>query len=340
MRLNESTTKLSILLPFRNAENTFSETLDSIQDQTFPEFNLIAVDDHSNDRSSEILNSYDDPRFRLFNNPGEGLVDALNFGIENAQSTWIVRMDGDDIMHPQRMEKLMQASLEFPDMDLISSQVEMFSEAPMLSGYTEYMRWQNSVLTPEQIRQQIYVESPFAHPSVMFRKSTIEQLGGYRRGDFPEDYELWLRMHADGCAMVKLPEVLLRWRDSPNRLSRTHPAYSRQAFDRVRAEYMAQDSQLNQDRKIVYWGAGRKTRKRCQLLIEKGFTPRAWIDIDPKKIGNKLNGIEVFAPDWLKHQVKKPFVLIYVTNHGAREEIEQILIEFGYNAEMDYLAVG
>ena len=147
-------------------------------------------------------------------------------------------------------------------------------------------------------------------------------------------------MHEAGARMHKIADVLLRWRDSPTRLSRTDKIYRREAFDNIRAHYLSRDPRINQNRSLVIWGAGRITRKHCRLLLDKGFTVSAWIDIDPKKIGNKLNGVPVFDQSWLATQSPRPFVLNYVNNHGARQEIDQILKGYGYLKGEDFLPVG
>ena len=140
--------------------------------------------------------------------------------------------------------------------------------------------------------------------------------------------------------MDKLPEVLLEWRDTQTRTSRVGPRYSRDAFDRLRARYPAMEPiLLNRRDELVIWGAGRKTRKRAGLLLEKGFKVKAWIDIDPRKIGNYLQRVPVVDPDWLK-QMPRPFVLVYVNNHGAREQIQLELSAMGYQPRRDFLMVG
>jgi hypothetical protein len=73
----------------------------------------------------------------------------------------------------------------------------------------------------------IFLESPLAHPSVMLRRERIIGAGGYRDGAFPEDYELWLRLHRSGHRLAKLKQPLLDWRDEPGRLSRRDPRYAR-----------------------------------------------------------------------------------------------------------------
>jgi glycosyltransferase involved in cell wall biosynthesis len=325
-------------MPVFNAENTLHECLQSILKQTHHNFELVAVDDCSNDKSIDILRSYDDPRIRIIKNQQKGIVSALNLGLEHCQSDLVARMDADDVMYPNRLERQLGVMRDDPSITLCATRVRKFPEHKIRAGYMEYMRWQNACLTEQDIRDQIYIESPFAHPSVMFRKNRIIDLGAYRDGEFPEDYELWLRLFHAGEGMMKLDEVLIDWRESDHRLSRTSSRYSEQAFEKLRAEYLAKDSRL-QNRNIVFWGAGRKTRKRVQYLIDHGIRPCAWIDIDSKKVGNVYHGAKTCLPGDLQAYVEKPFVLNYVRNHGAREECRKFLDDAGYVIGEDYLDV-
>ena len=334
--------RVSILMPFRNAADTIAETLDSIQRQTFGAYELLAVDDGSTDASTRIVTQYaaKDRRIRLYPAPGQGLVPALNHGLRLARSELIARMDADDLMHRERLELQFDYLRAHPQISLVSCQARAFPEHLVQQGYREYIRWQNLCLSPAQIAANLFVESPLPHPSVMFRREPVLRLGGYRQGSFPEDYDLWLRLHEQGERMAKLPRVLLDWRESPQRTSRQDPRYSREAFDRLRAEYLARCPLLTErGRELVIWGAGRKTRKRCAHLLARGYEIQAWVDIDPKKIGNRLRGVPVVAPNWL-HRRPKPLVLCYVSNHGARELIARDLHAMGYRRATDYLMVG
>ena len=337
------TLNVSVLMPVFNAEETLAECLDSIFQQTLQNFEIVAVNDFSTDRSAEILRSYDDSRIHVVDNQNKGIVSALNSGLKLCQSDFVARMDADDVMYAQRLEKQFDVLSNKPDITLCATQARKFPEEIIRAGYIEYMRWQNACLTRQDIQNQIYIESPFAHPSVMFRKSRVTELGAYRDGEFPEDYELWLRLFHAGESMMKLDEVLVDWRESDSRLSRTSSRYSDTAFEKLRADYLARDARL-QNREIVFWGAGRKTRRRIQYLIDKGVKPSAWIDIDSKKAGNDYHGAKTFLPDWLhqynkKSQNKKPFVLNYVRNHGARDYCRKYLDEAGYVMGEDYLDV-
>ncbi|HHO58684.1 MAG TPA: glycosyltransferase, partial [Thiotrichales bacterium] len=289
MRSSPAPVSVSIVMPFKNAAQTLPDCLQSIQAQSLADFELIAINDHASDDSVAVIRSFADRRFRVIDNPGQGIVAALNAGISHAGSPLIARMDADDIMRPARLQRQFDCMQQHEEIDLCATQVELFPAQRIQAGYREYIRWQNRCLSEAQIATQIYVESPFAHPSVMFRRDALLKQGGYRDGEFAEDYDCWLRLFHAGARMFKIDEVLLDWRESETRLSRNSSRYSRSAFDDLRARYLAADARL-QKRDIVYWGAGRKTRKRSALLIKRGFPPAAWIDIDEKKIGQRVQG--------------------------------------------------
>ncbi len=333
--------EVAVLLPFHNAAKTLGETLDSIQRQTLHDFTVIAVDDGSEDDSAEIVRQrmHDDPRIHLLQPGRQGVVGAMNSALKVCRSPLVARMDADDVMDARRLALQRVYLQAHPEITLLGSRVEMFADSPLSDGLQEYIRWQNDCLSSQQIADNIYVELPIAHPSLMFRREAVMAAGAYRDGDFPEDYELLLRLHSRGERMAKLPETLLQWRDSGGRLTRTDDRYSREAFDRIRTTYLSDDPRLHSGRPLALWGAGRKSRKRAALLLEKGFRHIAWIDIDPRKIGNHIDGIPVVAPDWLRKE-ERPLVLNYVNNHGARELIATELEGMGYRQGKDYLQIG
>jgi glycosyltransferase involved in cell wall biosynthesis len=338
---------ISVLLPFRNAAPTIAAALESIASQSLRDFELLAVDDGSTDASVAIVESFRRslPSLTIITPRERGLVPALNAGLSAARGELVARMDADDSMHPERLAKQAAYLESNPLLCAAGCRVELFSEeGEIAAGYREYVRWQNRCVTPSDIAEEIYVESPLAHPSVMFRREVIAEAGSYRDGDFPEDYELWLRLHALGLGMGKVGEVLLRWRESAGRASRRDPRYRREAFGRLRASYLARDVRLRSGREIAVWGAGFRSRRRVALLdaaLPEGLPIAAWIDIDPRKIGRTLRGAPVRGAEWLANRDReRPFVLVYVTNHGAREEIGAALAGLGYRRGTDWIAVG
>lgn len=332
---------VSILLPFRDAAKTIQESLQSVCQQSFTDFEIIAVNDNSLDQSKTIISEFPDERIKLFDSPGDGLVDALNFGLEQVSCDWIARMDADDIMHADKLKKQWTWHLSHPDVDVIATQAQLFPEEMVTDGFRRYMDWQNRVLSHEDFINQQYVEMPLTNPTALFRREMVAMLGTYELGSVPEDYEYWLRALHYGYRFVKLPEILFDWRESPKRYTRTAEACTRDAFDRVRARYLSQDARIRSNRPLVVCGAGRVTRKRVRLLQEQGHIISAWIDVDPAKIGSSIEGCPVHAPEWLyqRHAVK-PYVLIYIASHGARESFGEWLEAHHYHLGIDYLAVG
>jgi glycosyltransferase involved in cell wall biosynthesis len=333
---------VSLVLPVRDTAGTLPACIATIRRQTFDAYEVLAIDDGSRDDSAALLRAWAaaDRRVRVLETGGAGLVAALNLGLAQARGRLIARMDADDVMHPARLALQVAYLDAHPATALVATQAVAFPARHVREGYREYLRWQNRVLSPADVAAEIYREAPFAHPSVMLRRDVLMSLGGYADGPFPEDYELWLRMHRAGLAMAKLPRILLGWREHPTRTSRRDPRYTREAFDVLRAQFLAEDPRLRQGRELVYWGAGRPTRLRARRLAAQGFPATAWIDIDPRKIGRVIGGVPVVAPEWLAERHPRPFVLIYVTNHGARELVDPLLAAWGYRAGEDYLWVG
>lgn len=327
----------------RDSAATIDECLDSITAQTTNHFELVVVDDGSVDGTPDRIAAYarGDRRIRLLTRGRRGLVAALNEGLAHCRAPVVARMDADDRMHPERLQRQLEYLEAHPEIDVVASRVRAFPAEKQGPGMREYLRWQNDLLTPEDIAADIYVESPLTQPSATFRRQAVTALGGYRDGGFPEDYELWLRLFFAGKKIAKCPQILLDWRQRDDSYSRTDARFSRSAFDHLRARYLAADPRLKQSRELVIWGAGRVTRKRCRHLIAHGYPPRAWVDIDSKKIGRDIDGVPVVGPDWLVARGEpKPLVLVYVAAHGARDAIAARLEDMGFSRGRDYLAVG
>ncbi|MFP4071197.1 MAG: glycosyltransferase [Desulfovibrionales bacterium] len=333
-------TRVSVIMPVFNAEKTLAQAVESILAQTFRDFELIAVDDGSLDESARILQRYArlDPRVRPVLRPHTGIVGALNAGLSRARGKYIARMDADDFSLAPRLSAQKAFLDENPDVGLVACKVGFFGDPKARRGYHTYVAWTNSLCTAEEIRLHRFVESPLAHPSVMFRKTLITELGPYRQGEFPEDYELWLRFLDHGVRMHKIDRTLLHWRDDPGRLSRTSERYSLEAFYRLKAGHLARWLERNNPHhpEVVLWGSGRTTRKRAELLQEHGIRFRAYVDVDLKKIGHIIHNVPVLSPD----QIPPPgkcFILPYVAKRGARQDIVSMLDELGYRMERDYI---
>jgi glycosyltransferase involved in cell wall biosynthesis len=327
-------------MPVRNAVGTVASAVESIVRQSFADWELVAVDDGSTDGTAEVLTrlAAREPRVRVMRRPARGIVATLNEGLAEARGGLIARMDADDVSHTDRLARQVAWFDRDPELGLAGTLVAFGGDPLARAGYALHVAWVNSVLTPDEIRWRRFVEAPFAHPSVMFRRELVARHGGYREGPFPEDYELWLRWLEAGVTMGKVPATLLTWNDSPGRLSRTDRRYDPEAFYTCKAPYLARwlARHVSPGRLLLVWGAGRPTRRRAEWLVRHGVVIAGYVDVDPRKIGRCHGGRPVFAPSDLPRP-DEVFVLGYVARRGARELIGEWLGQRGFAEGRDFL---
>jgi glycosyltransferase involved in cell wall biosynthesis len=345
--LSTSPPAVSVVLPAWNGAVTLGRAIRSITEQTFRDWELLVIDDGSEDASLALAREMAavDPRIRVVARSHGGIVAALNAGLTAARGEFVARMDADDSSHRDRLAEQV-AWLRAPDnadVGVVGCLVEFGGSRQNSEGYAQHVDWINSLVTSAEIAVHRFVESPFAHPSVMFRRELVARLGGYRDGDFPEDYELWLRWLDAGVRMAKVPRALLTWHDSPGRLSRTSARYDPEAFFRMKAEWIAREvarcgGAAGGSRDVWVWGAGRPTRKRAAHLAAHGVTIAGYIDVDAKKLTRALGGtgVPVIGPAELPPPGRS-IVLGYVTSRGARDFIRADLRARGYVEGRDFL---
>ncbi len=330
-------------MPVFNAAGTVARAIDSVRGQEFADWELIVVDDGSIDATRDIVQAFAraDPRVRVWHRSHEGIAATLNAGLVHARGEFVARMDADDTAHPERLG-VQLAFLRAPEnaaIGLVACEVDFGGPAALSAGYALHVAWQNELHSPGELRLNRFVESPLAHPSVMFRRDLVERHGAYRDGDFPEDYELWLRWMDAGVCMAKVPRRLLTWNDAAGRLSRTHPRYSPEAFFRAKAPYLVRElTRVARGRAVWVWGAGRPTRKRVAELERAGVTVAGFIDIDPKKQRARLGGTgrPVIGPEAIATP-GQCFVLGCVGKRGAREWHRDHLRTRGFTEGQDFL---
>lgn len=328
-------------MPVRDAARTVARAIASVQGQTWRDWELVVVDDGSRDDTREIvaLAARDDARVRCVLRGREGIVAALNAGLEVARGELLARMDADDEMYPERLDAQVALLAERPDVGVASCLVEFGGDRAAGAGYALHVDWINSLTSPEEIALNRFVEAPVAHPSVMWQREVGARLGVYRAGEFPEDYELWLRWMDAGVRFAKVPRVLLRWNDGGTRASRVEARYEAEAFFRAKAPWIARElNRVGRGRAVWVWGAGRPTRKRAEWLRRCGVTIAGYVDVDPKKWTRALGGtgVAVEGPAALSGP-EEIFVLGYVGTRGARELIRGELRAKGFVEGRDFL---
>jgi len=332
-------TRVSVLIPCRNAGQFITEAIASIESQSYRDFEVVAVDDGSTDGTGEHLERWAarDARVRVIGTPARGLVSALRTGLAAASGELIARMDADDIASAGRLERQVTLLDTEPGLAACGTQVRYFPRARVRGGARRYERWINSLGTPEQIARDIFVECPIAHPTLMVRRKALEAAGGYRDPGWPEDYDLILRLWASGYPMANAPDVLLHWREGNDRLSRTDPRYSEASFRRCKVNWLTRTLLAGRDGAVV-WGAGPVGKAFARELASAGVPVCAFVDLDPRKIGQQIHGAPVVDPSRINH-FRTSLALAAVGSDQARAEIRAALDAAGWREMKDYCAV-
>jgi glycosyltransferase involved in cell wall biosynthesis len=329
---------VSVLLPCHDAAAYLPDTIESLQAQSFQRFEVIAVDDGSTDDTAKLLAAWagSDPRVRVFTQAHGGIVAALQRAVDEARGEILVRMDADDIAYSSRIEKQVGLLTEQPEIGACGTLIRYFPRDVLQGGAQRYEQWINRALTHDEIVREMFVECPIAHPTMAVRRDVLLQAGGYRDNGWPEDYDLVFRLWLHGVRFAKVPEVLLRWRERPDRASRTDPRYSEDAFRRVKVHFLKQS--LLRDRQVVVWGAGPVGKAFAAELRAQNVDVVAFIDVDTRKVGNTMHDAPVLTPEEL-HGYSDAFVVAAVGQSAGREEIRAFLAGLNRSEGRDFVAV-
>jgi hypothetical protein len=247
-------------------------------------------------------------------------------------------MDADDVCTVNRLAAQCEMLARSPHLQILGSRVRMGGEtnAAGQDGMHEYVAWQNAVVDHPAIVADLFVESPLVHPSVMMPAGLLRELGGYRDFDGPEDYDLWLRAEHAGIRFGKHPEVLLLWRDGPQRLTRRCARYAASRFFELKAE--ALERRHLDGRPIVIWGAGPIGKTWARRLQARGHELRAFAEVDPRKLGSRIHGAPVLTTAQAT-TLRDVLHLSAVGRRDRREAIRALTCSAGLREGIDFIAV-
>jgi glycosyltransferase involved in cell wall biosynthesis len=207
------TPRISCVLAVCNGEAYLRESIQSIQAQTFLDWELIVVDDGSTDRTPQILDEFqrEDVRIRIYRQGKRGLVASLNHGIMMARGEYIARMDADDVSMPERFAIQLEYLDGHHDIGVCGSSIETFG-----ADSSEVMEYPGD---DGAIRCQLLFSSSLAHPATMFRRNLIlhHHLLYDEQAVHAEDYDLWVRA-SQHTRFANIPMVLLRYRIHPQQI--------------------------------------------------------------------------------------------------------------------------
>ena len=337
---------VSVLLPVFNARGTLALALESIRRQQDVELECVAVDDGSSDGSLACLEqaAARDGRIRVLGLAHQGIIGALNHGLAHCRGQYVARMDADDIMQRRRLASQVRLLESHPELSGAGCHVRLFprlraSEGRASEGRREYERWLNSLEHAGDVARDQFIECPLAHPGWMLRREVFERFG-YRDMGWPEDYDLLLRLLTSGHELGVVPRRLLCWRDSPGRLSRRSPLYADERFILAKAHFLARSWLAGQAR-YVLWGYGSTGGALCRALLEQGKQPQAIVEIHPGRVGQRIQGAPVIAPEGLLAARRGPDgnlpIIVSVARAAPRNQVRDALQAFGLRERIDFV---
>ena len=207
---------IDILIPVHNGEMFLRETLNSVNNQSYEDWRLVAVLDRCEDKSEQLICELIPAHKVSISHVKFGHIGKnLNYGLRQCTSDLVARLDCDDIMLPDRLAVQLKFMNDHPEITVVASDViQIDKEGNQISK----TRFPNS---PLQIANELILRNCIPHPSVMYRRLEIEECGGYSEvSQQAEDYDLWLRLVANGKKIELIPVELLKYRIHQNQVSR------------------------------------------------------------------------------------------------------------------------
>lgn len=331
--------RVSVLLPARDAARTVRAAVLSILRQTERDLGVVCVDDGSRDGTGEVLAALAerDRRVVVVRGPGEGIARALQRGLAACDAELVARMDADDVAHPERLAVQREALRADRTLAAVGSRVSLFPRRAVRAGMARYAAWLNGLVSPELVDRDLLVEAPLVHPAATLRRDRLEGVGGWRDGPFPEDYDLWLRLAAAGGRLSNVPRTLLRWRESPGRLTRTDPRYALARHVELKCAHLAA-TLLAGRAEVALWGAGETGRAFARALSVHGIRVALFVEVDRKKIGREVRGAPVISFEQVARARGLP-LLVAVGAPGARDLIRAELARAGFREGDDFRCV-
>lgn len=309
----------------KDTEEYLPRCLDSILAQTYVHWELIAVNDHSTDRTREILDEYAarDPRIKVFDSDRPKLIPTLKFGYPHCTGQLINRMDSDDHMPADKLENLYTTWIKHGKGHVVAGGTQHFvDEGEVGDGFKRYDAWLNHVAANDLHYQEIYKECVIPSHCWLIHKEDLDRVGAFEPEVYPEDYDLTFRFYRHGLKIVGIAAILHYWRDRSDRISRTWEEYKDNRYFELKLRYFYE---LDRDRTrpLVVWGAGRNGKDLVRLIQQQDDTVH-WVCDNENKIGKDIYGVRM-AHYETAFDLDEPQIIVAVASPDGQEEIRALL---------------
>ena len=327
---------VSIIMAVKDTAPFLHDCIDSILAQTYKNWELIAVNDHSSDETPQILADYarKDARIRYYDSDKPKLIPTLQVAYAQVKGELINRMDSDDKMPNYKIQVLVNEWQKYGKGTVIAGGTEHFvDEGKVGGGFLKYEQWLNRVAKNSTHYQEIYTECVIPSHCWLIHKDDFDTVGAFNPNVYPEDYDLCFRFYKEKLQVIGIDVILHHWRDRSNRISRTWDEYKDNRYFNLKIEYFFEIDR-DYSRPLVLWGAGRNGKDMAKLL-QKHQDSFHWVCDNDNKIGKDIYGVTLTHYNILKN-LENPQIIIVVASPDGKKEIQTILDTLDKQPVKDY----
>ena len=284
--------KISVVMPVYNREQYLKESIESILNQTFTDFEFIIVDDQSKDSSWQIIQDYatKDSRITAVKNNGiKGCWAARNLGWDLTKGKYMAIMDSDDIALPERLQKEFDFMEQNPDIDICGAWMKNFGKSSKIISFPT---------SHQDIRDQLFFINSMSQPTVIMRLSSVSNIR--YKNTVTEDYELWCRI-IDNLKFANIPEALIFYRIHANQIGVTNKTEQNNNADDIRLRNLENiglnlsDEEKRIYLELLYWSFAPKNKKDLLLATQM---------LNNISIAGLKHGYKLFFQDRIKNLMK------------------------------------
>ena len=334
--MNNSAPLVSIIMAIRNTEPYLPACIDSIIAQSYTNWELIAVNDHSTDKTPEILESYakKDTRIKVYHSDREKLIPTLKYGQQYMRGELINRMDSDDKMPAYKLAVMVEEWNKYGKGHIVAGGTEHFvDEGEVGEGFRRYEIWLNEVAKNSRHYQEIYKECVIPSHCWLLHRDDFFAVDAFNPEVYPEDYDLCFRFYLAGLKVIGMDKILHYWRDRSTRISRTWDCYKDNRYFDLKLRYFYEIDR-DKTRPLVLWGAGTNGKDMAKLLQANGDTVHGVCD-NERKIGKDVYGVRMGHFNVIP-ELENPQIIIVVASPDGQKEITTQLKNWGKEPVKDY----
>ncbi|WP_310501052.1 glycosyltransferase [Paenibacillus qinlingensis] len=324
-----------------NGEKDIRESIDSIVNQTFNDFELIIIDDASTDSTWEIIQSYTDSRIKKYKfDSNRGVGYANNFALQKANGLYFAKLDADDISELDRLEKQVDYLDKHQDISLVSSKINYFPDNENVEKSQRYQDLKatyefqvNAQKTIADIEKELYWYCCLVHTTIMVRKKDVERVGYPMDLRVGEDYHLFYNMNKLGLKLAKMDETLVQVRISNHSVTSNKDDSILTNIVHIKKMELANFLGKN-PRKVAIWGTGNLGRDTYKLIFDMfGIEVDFFIDSNLLVVGTTVLNKEVISPNEIA-----PYKIIVASSYG-KFAISKILEAQGFKHLIEYFVI-